>query len=148
MQFSEFRTELNNRMSEAFLNRLQSGILEAKAQKFVNEIFAQYRARSKVIEISQVGLHIVGCELGFNLGTIGVKKWLTKFGYDTYSVEALERDVVALGYCNQVQLYIKRGMLVARHGVAHDFESCTVGRAPLHSVLYIAQRRAAELGYT
>lgn len=124
--------------------------LERRAQKLADNWWANKSLPP--VTISTSGIRIVGCKLGFGLGTINVQTWQTRFILDVHDVHRLSPDAIALGYANEFQLFIAKiedvPHLVARKGIQIVRWKSADNLIPeASSPLRVALDRAKALGY-
>lgn len=150
----ELQTDLQE-VLKPYLGQQQSGTMERDAQDTVDRYFRKCHARAIHTVLGDAGLRVIGVRLGFDIGAIGIKNILTSYWpNDQYAVLHTIKNAIALGYCNNYQLYIEKRdsypILVARYGMAACFtEWCpkTQGVPPASSMFFVALERAKQLGY-
>jgi hypothetical protein len=148
--FLEAQVALTEFLNRKLLGEKQDGKLEFRAKRLVKSWWEN--PNRPTVVVGTCGLKIVGCELEFGIGTIKVKKWMTRFIEDKHSVHVLSPNAVALGYANGFQLFItavnKAPNLVARNGTNIMFwKAADELIPPTNSPLFVALERAKTLGY-
>ena len=147
---AEMKEELESALN-SLLNTAHTSVLEANAQKLVNDLFKRYKARDKHVVLS--GVEIIGCTLAFEPGKILCKKLYTAFyPADPFDVKKTNPTAIPLGYVNGEQLYFlpESTKLISRYGWGPNYRVWTVllNGVPTESPnLYVAYRRAVELGH-
>lgn len=152
IDFPQAQTLLSDLLNKKLMGEAQGASMERRAQKLIDNWFAR-KGRPFVL-VGNCGVQIVGAVLAFDIGTIKIKHWRTRFLNDVHDVHRLSPDAIALGYANEFQLFIAdaRGVpnIVARKGAEVLFWSAAGGEImipPSTSPLRPALDRAKALGY-
>lgn len=150
IDFQEAQQQLSDILNKKLMGEAQGASLERRAQKLIDNWWAR-RTRPQVL-VGNSGLQIVGCTLGFGLGTIKVKTWATRFVTDLHDVHRLSPSAIALGYSGGFQLFIaevqNEPRLVARKGMQTiDWRASNTLIPPANTPLRTALDRASSLGY-
>lgn len=146
----QVKAELNE-VLKPYLGQPQNGTLEVEAQKAVNRYFTALQRKNEFVLIEAAGLRIIGVELNFDIGSIGLKRIKTDWWpTDAHAVHRTVPNAIALGYANGYQLYLEGANIVARYGMG---ACCTkwcpsIQGIPAYStVFFLALERAKQLGY-
>jgi hypothetical protein len=103
IDFTEAEPRLNAFLSKKLTGERMNEYLCKRAQKLVDKWF---REQPQIIVLGTSGIRIVGCVLGFEIGSIKVERWLTSFVHDTYEIMKVVPNAIALGSEREVQSYI------------------------------------------
>ncbi len=150
IDFQEAQQQLSDILNKKLMGEKQGASLERRAQKLIDNWWAR-KNRPQVL-VGTSGLQIVGCTLGFGLGTIKVQTWQTRFVTDVHDVHRLVPSAIALGYANSFQLFLAKidgtPSVVARNGAQSMTWSPKNGLVPaVGHPLRAALDRAKSLGY-
>lgn len=150
IDFQEAQQQLSDILNKKLMGEKQGASLERRAQKLIDTWWAR-KNRPQVL-VGSSGLQVVGCTLGFGLGTIKVQQWHTRFVTDQHDVHRLSSQAIALGYSGGFQLFIAKVMsvpnLVARKGMqTQNWRVSDAMIPPANSPLRVALDRATSLGY-
>lgn len=150
IEFPVAQFRLSQYLNKKLLGEKHDASLEKRAQRLVDNWFKHPNNPAVVIDRS--GVYVVGCVLGFELGSIKISRWLTNFVRDAHQVHRLHKDAVALGYVNGYQLFIA-GIKGVHNLVARKDQEVLYWKAsddlipPATSPLFVALERAKTLGY-
>jgi len=150
IDFLEAQKQLTAHLNKKLLGEKQGLSLERRAQRLAKQWWD--RPHRPTVLVGTCGIKVVGCTLAFDIGTIKVKHWVTRFTEDKHSIHHLAPNAVALGYTNGFQLFISEvntvPTLVARAGAQVLFwKSADEIIPPTNSPLFVALERAKTLGY-